>query len=642
MTTTAVTTGPGTTVLTKFVDPLYIPPRLRADPADPLPSYTIRTLAADLRLHSQLPLTPLWTYDGGFPGPVFDVRRDQRIRVVWSNEVTTPYPAVNAYLADAPGNPSLAMNDPGTGAARPVPGTAALPAWLDTHLHGAVTGGGNDGWMENALLFGDSQLSEYPNRQSAMTLWYHDHAMNITSLNVFAGLVGMYLLRDEEEDRLGLPHGEHEIPLIVCDRNLATDANGALTGQLLHKTTGTLPFLGPYTLVNGRIWPHLEVRPGWYRFRVLNASNSRTYRLHLLDEEDNQVTTGAAWQIGTDSGLLGAPLAITSAGLTLAPAERADVLVDFGAFRGKRLRLVNSAQAPFRGDPLPPGVKPGDPLPADRLPEPDVMQFRVRDEALIGPEPREWFKGWAEGAVKGGFRLPQTLSPSYYRLTGARLPADPVRRVLGLAADPDGTLGLWELGVVPAAEAPTAPGQVLDGIIQVTGADGVTTTYQRLARHFDDQLNWRARMDEWEVWQILNLSGILHPIHIHLIRFQPLAIDAYDTAEFDAALGGTATGKPVAHLASLPIDPSLTGWKDVMRVPPGTMVTVAGQFRGAAGRYMYHCHILEHEDAGMMRQFAVMPGAVMDVGSGMGGGMAMGADAVTTGSDTVTTGAGTG
>ena len=189
MTTTHVITEPTTTVLTKFVDPLHIPPRLRADPADPLPSFTIRTFAADLRLHSELPPTPLWTYAGGFPGPVLDVRRDQRIRVSWTNEVTTPYPAVNAYLADAPGNPSLAMNDPGIGAAQPVPGTTALPAWLDTHLHGAVTGGGNDGWMENALLLGDSQLAEYPNRQPAMTLWYHDHAMNITSLNVFSGLV---------------------------------------------------------------------------------------------------------------------------------------------------------------------------------------------------------------------------------------------------------------------------------------------------------------------------------------------------------------------------------------------------------------------------------------------------------------------
>ncbi|MBC3843048.1 multicopper oxidase domain-containing protein [Streptacidiphilus sp. 4-A2] len=492
---------------------------------------------------------------------------------------------------------------------------------LDTHLHGSATGGGNDGWMENALLVGDSQLSEYPNRQPAMTLWYHDHAMNITSLNVFSGLVGMYLLRDEEEEKLKLPHGDHEVPLIVCDRNLATDAKGALTGQLLHKTTGTLPFLGPYTLVNGRIWPYLEVRPGWYRFRVLNASNSRTYRLHLLDENDNQVTAGAAWQIGTDSGLLGTPLAITSDGLTLAPAERADVLVDFSAFRGKNLRMVNSAQAPFRGDPLPPGVEPGDPLPADRLPEPDVMQFRVRDELLSelshccttevgaarpgareGVQRREGARGREHRPghrdVRG--RLPAAADPLAVLLPAHHRPAPRRPGAAGARAGrrPRRHAGAVGAGEVPASAAPTAPGQVLDGIIQVTGPDGVTTTYQRLARHFDDQLNWRARMDEWEVWQILNLSGILHPIHIHLIRFQPLAIDAYDTGEFDAALGGTATGKPVAHTASLPIDPSLTGWKDVMRVPPGTAVTVAGQFRGAAGRYMYHCHILEHEDAG--------------------------------------------
>ena len=596
-----MTVTAGTSTLTKFADPMPLPARLRADPADPLPTFTVRTLSAERQLHSELPPTPLWTYEGGFPGPVFEVRRGQRIRVAWTNGVTTPYPAVDAYLPDAPGNPSLTMNDPGVGAAQPVPGVVGLPAWLVTHLHGAVTGGGNDGWMENALFHGDAQLSEYPNDQPAMTLWYHDHAMNITSLNVFSGLVGMYLLRDEEEDRLHLPSGGQEVPLILCDRNLATDEFGRLTGQLLHKTSGTLPFLGPYTLVNGRIWPYLEVRPGWYRFRVLNASNSRTYRLHLLDDQDQQVTVGAAWQIGTDSGLLGAPLPLTAEGLTLAPAERADLLVDFGAFAGRALRVVNSAPAPFRGDPVPAGYVLGTPLPASRLPEPDVMQFRVLGEPPV-PE----------------FTLPTELSASYYRLTHALLPADHEHRMLGLAADPDGTLGLWELGVVPDSEAP-AKGQVLDGIVQVTGPDGKTTTYRRLARHFDDQLNWRVRQDGWEVWRILNLSGILHPIHLHLTRFQPLSIDAYTTTAFDPALGGTAGGEPVAHTGPLPIDPSLTGWKDVMRVPPGQLVTIAGQFRGASGRYMYHCHILEHEDAGMMREFAVMPGVVMDVDNGMGG-----------------------
>ncbi|MEZ0089188.1 multicopper oxidase family protein [Streptacidiphilus sp. EB129] len=612
-TSTASTSTAGTSAaptagaLTKFADPLPIPPRLRPDPGDPLPHLTIRTEAAEIQLHSELPPTPLWTYQGCFPGPVFDVRRDQRIRVTWSNHTTTPYPALVAHLADAPGNPSLAMNDPGIGAATPVPGTDAIPAWFVTHLHGAVTGGGNDGWTENALLYGDAQLSEYPNRQPAMTLWYHDHAMDITRLNVYSGLVGMYLLRDEEEDRLHLPHGDREIPLIICDRNLATDAEGRPTGQLLHKTTGTLPFVGPYTLVNGRIWPHLEVRPGWYRFRLLNASNSRSYRLHLLDAAGDRVS-GAAWQIGTDSGLLGAPIPLAAEGLVLAPAERADLLVDFGAFPGTELRLVNSAQAPFRGDPLPPGVRPGDPLPAARLPEPDVMLFRVAAEP-----------------ADDGFRLPAVLSPGFTRLTHEALPPDHEHRMLALAADPDGTLGLWELAEVPPAQGPTAPGQVLDGIVQVRAADGTVTTYQRLARHFDDTLNWRARMDGWEQWRILNLSGILHPIHIHLIRFQLLGIDGYATGSFDPAHGGTATGAPVGYLGALPIDATQQGWKDVVRVPPGAMVSIAGRFGGAAGRYMYHCHILEHEDAGMMRPFSVMPGPVLALDPGMGGGgMGMG------------------
>jgi FtsP/CotA-like multicopper oxidase with cupredoxin domain len=589
------------TTLQKFADPLRIPRRWHPEPGPQHTPLTVRSRSAAIRLHSQLPPTPLWTYEGDFPGPVIEVRRGRRLRVSWTNGITSPYPVVAAHLDDAAGNPSLAMNDPGVGAATITPGVAALPAWNVVHLHGAVTGGGSDGWTENAALFGESQLSDYLNDQPAMTLWYHDHAMDITRYNVMAGLAGMYLLRDEEEDRLGLPSGDAEVPLVVCDRNFVTDDSGGLTGQLLHKTTGTLPFFGPYTLVNGVIWPHLEVRPRWYRFRVLNASNARVYRLHLLGE-DNEQLTGAGYLIGTDSGLLGEPLALPAGGLTLAPAERADILIDFGPLKGRRLRLVNSAQAPFRGDPLPDGVRPGDPLPGARLPEPDVMEFRVADAPADDP-----------------FRLPATLSAGFLRLTHDNVPAHE-HRMLMLAADKEGTLGLWEMAEVDAGQAPTGPGTVLDGIVQVKDDKGITKTYQRLASRFDDTLNWHVRLDGWEQWKILNVSGILHPIHIHLIRFQALSVEGYDTAAFLPAGGGTAKDAPVAYTGPLDIEPAEQGWKDVIRVPAGTMVSVAGRFGGATGRFMYHCHILEHEDAGMMRPFSVMPGAVMDTDPGMGHG----------------------
>lgn len=192
---------------------------------------------------------------------------------------------------------------------------ADLPAWIVTHLHGAVTGGGNDGWTENGVPRGDAQLSEYPNDQPATALWYHDHVLNVTRWTVFAGLAGMYLVRDEEEEALNLPSGKHEIPLVLADRNFELGGDGQPTGELLYKVPSlpfpdpesgesiTIPFTGPYTLVNGVVWPHLEVEPRWYRFRLLNGASARTFDLVLLDET-GQPVRGAIKQIGSDGGLL--------------------------------------------------------------------------------------------------------------------------------------------------------------------------------------------------------------------------------------------------------------------------------------------------------------------------------------------------
>ncbi|MDH6575351.1 multicopper oxidase domain-containing protein [Kitasatospora sp. MAP5-34] len=246
------------TDLTKFADPLRIPPTI-----SPGPELTVQLTSADVQLHSELPPTPMWTYEGGFPGPVIEVRRGQRLRVAWENRISTPYPAQVGNL------PAITMppaeNVPGIDPALLNQPAAAVPPWAVVHLHGAVTGGGHDGWTDNAMLPGGSQLSEYPNDQQATALWYHDHAMGITRLNVNAGLAGLYLVRDDEEDGLGLPDGEFEVPLVLCDRNLVTAPDGSLTGQLLYKTVGPLPFSGRYTLVNGGIWPHFDVRPRWYR-----------------------------------------------------------------------------------------------------------------------------------------------------------------------------------------------------------------------------------------------------------------------------------------------------------------------------------------------------------------------------------------
>ncbi|MGH3803214.1 MAG: multicopper oxidase domain-containing protein, partial [Pseudonocardiaceae bacterium] len=191
---------------------------------------TLRT--ERVTLHSQLPPTTVWTYNGSSPGPTIRLRRGQKLPVNWQNEITGNFPVTSVQVQSA--NP-FQTPGPGRDGVAPRPEVAVLPPWTVVHLHGAETGAGNDGWPENAVLPGNSQLAEYPNDQQATALWYHDHAMAITALNVMSGLMGMYLIRDDEEDALGLPHGKHEVPLIICDRNLDTDADGNLTGELLHK-----------------------------------------------------------------------------------------------------------------------------------------------------------------------------------------------------------------------------------------------------------------------------------------------------------------------------------------------------------------------------------------------------------------------
>ncbi|SDD25653.1 multicopper oxidase family protein [Actinokineospora iranica] len=585
--------------LTKFLDPLRVPPRIRSRwHQDEL---TITAVRTTVQLHSQLPRTEVWAYEGGFPGPTIEVASGKQIRVSWTNEIegTIPLTAVHAPIETAPFNsPGYRNPDgslpPGVGI---IDGVADLPSWTVVHLHGARTGGGNDGWAHNAVLKGASQLTEYPNEQPSTTLWYHDHAMAITRYNVYAGLAGMYLIRDEEEDDLDLPRGEHEVPLIITDRNLDTELDGSLSGRLLYKVpsavtpaggVGTLPFSGPFTLVNGKIWPHMDTEARWYRFRVLNASNARFYTLNLIDEAGNLTDAAdvpyndAIRQIGTDGGLLPEPAPLPDGGLTIAPAERADLLIDFSRFPGRRLRLTNTHLT--------------------AAPERDIMEFRVEDR------PRLDF-----------FELPDRISESFVRLEhGTTLPDD--HDHVYVAMVPPGSAGevhpqMWELReLTDPAEIPTT--FPTSGVIQLTDPhSGKIRTFERVATLFDDTTTLFFNHGRWVVWNLINLGGPDHPLHIHLAEFQALSRKQYATVEtpvglvvtgFDVEKGGTTAPLPVPP-DGRPLDKQEQGWKDTYQLAPGEMLTVAGHFDGGTGSFMYHCHILDHEDEGMMRPFVVMP-----------------------------------
>lgn len=576
--------------LTKFLDPLRVPPIIRPHSWWRQEEITINMTASRVRLHSQLPVTSVWAYEGQVPGPTIEVRSGRRLRVAWSNDIEGKIPLV----AVSGRGPIPDANVPGgyrnaDGSLKPgfelIEGVADLPPWTVVHLHGAMTNAWNDGWAHNATLPGRVLLTEYPNVQPSTTLWYHDHAMAVTRFNVYAGLAGMYLIRDDEEDGLNLPDRDREIPLVIADRNLDTDpVTEALTGQLLFKVAvvgsgAMLPVTGPFNLVNGVIWPHLDVDARWYRFRVLNAANSRFYRLSLIDEA-GKAHNDAVQIIGTDGGLLPKPVTLPADGLVLAPAERVDVLVDFSRFRGQRLRLTNSG------------------VPVGGAVEPDLMEFRV--EGRDRPD---------------SFRLPERLSTSYVRLEhDVTVPESHDHPFVALV--PPGSGGethpqMWELREItePPAELPAT------GIIQLTDpGTGKVRTFQKVASLFDDTNTIFINHGRWAVWNLIHLGGPQHPIHIHMSQFQMLTRRRYPLTQgttgnvigFDVEKGGT-TAPLAAPGDGPPIQKHEEGWKDVFQVLPGEWVTVAGEFTGATGQFMYHCHILDHEDEGMMRPFVVHP-----------------------------------
>lgn len=300
------------TRLAPFVDVLPIPPVSRPEPGKPL---RVRMAETTQALHRDLPSTTLWTYGGHYPGPTIEARRGHAFDVVWENAL--------------PARHFLPVDHAICGAEADKPDVRAI-----VHLHGAKVPRKDDGYPEDWYVPGKSRRHHYPNAQDAATLWYHDHAMGINRLNMYAGLMGLYLLRDEHELSLGLPSGEQELPLVLADRLLRTD------GRLYYPDSGDAkaPWVpevfGNLTLVNGAILPRAEVQPRRYRLRVLNAANGRFYHLRFRDGRPFQV-------IGSDQGLLAAPATVTS--VFMAPGERMDVVVDFATLRGGSVELMNDA-----------------------------------------------------------------------------------------------------------------------------------------------------------------------------------------------------------------------------------------------------------------------------------------------------------
>jgi len=579
--------------LTPFVDRLPIPRRLIAAEHDG--RLTVHLRAGRHQFHRDLPVSDIWGFEGTVPGPTIEAERGQPVTVDWRNELEGPFPVTDTVAptaADADGVPAQCL--PGLSGGEPNRQTAGLTGHTVVHLHGGLTPAVFDGWAENLFAPGQDAEFHYPMNQRAAQLWYHDHVMGITKLDVYAGLAGLWIVRDDRERELGLPEGPpFEVPLLIQDRNFDLDEHGRLNGRLVHKTDPeVMEAFPPFTVVNGKVWPVLEVQPSTYRLRVLNGSNARTYRLVLL--RDGAPELDRITQIGTDHGLLRTPVTVPADGLVLASAERADLLVDFSDLPpGSELTVLNTAAAPFDGSALPAAEAETAADLEGLLPYPEVLRIRVVGEATSRRSiPRE---------------LATDFEPaSEEALAGARQ-----RAVALVERELDGEPNMLTMReLAPAGDAEDAP------LLTVT--DGAETArYRVVAAHFEDATTFFPMLGELEVWQLINLTGDTHPIHLHLDPFQivarrPIRYEIPDGGIGERELAATVTLErgPDDELDHR-IDDNERGLKDTIRVNPNEIVEIAVRFTTYSGRYMYHCHILEHEDRDMMRPFVTMPAALM-------------------------------
>jgi spore coat protein A, manganese oxidase len=481
--------------LTKYVDALPIPAA-----ATPLRKGHYRVVMREFqaKIHRDLAPTTFWGYDGLSPGPTFDVRSGHAIEVEWVNNL--------------PAKHLLPVDHAIHGASDDLPEVRAV-----VHLHGGRVPPESDGNPERWTVPGESKKCFYPNRQDAAGLFYHDHAMGITRLNAVAGLFGQYLIRDEHEDSLALPSGQYEIPLAIYDRLFQVN------GQLQYPNRWTDDYEGNALLLNGKLFPFLDAEPRPYRFRILNCSNGGFFSLSFAKDSFSLVPGAEPFRmIGSDQGLLAAPLDMKS--LALTPGERADVVVDFSPYAGKTIYLKSSSFP--------------------------VMQIRVSE----GERSR----------ARSFPALPATLR---------QIDRTP-----------------------PSAAAKTRELALMDYM----DAKGRMTHMLLNGAHYDMPVTEKPALDSTEIWTLINLTNEAHPIHLHLVRFQILDRRPFNPETYKK------TGKLVYTGPAIPPEAQEAGWKDTVRAESEHATRIIVKFEGYKGRYVWHCHVLEHEDNEMMRPYEVV------------------------------------
>ncbi|MGD8874616.1 MAG: DNRLRE domain-containing protein, partial [Gammaproteobacteria bacterium] len=496
--------------LTPFVEPLPIPPILQptGTRADGVPQYTVSIEETTQSVHPELPATTVWTYNGSWPASTFVAVKDQPIEVTYQNNLPSGGGGNR-------GNNLLEVDTCAHG-----PNDWGKSKRVVTHLHGGHLPARFDGQPEYHILPGESDVYEYPNNQDAATVWYHDHALGITRLNVYGGMAGFYLIADSEDtlapdNAFGLPSEQYEIGLAIQDRTFNVD------GSLFYNAQLEDAFKGDKVVVNGKVWPYLNVDQGKYRFRILNGSQSREYSLRL--ENISQPGNDPDFiLIGTDLGLLDAPVNLGNAfGGLQAPAERMDVVIDFQGYpAGTEIILRND-------EPTPPRL-------------PNVMKFIVTNQpGHTGP-------------------LPPVLRP-----------------VTPLADGSEDVTRYFRLKKEANQACKDGSGRLVNEWL-VESLDGPGGSV--IGKYWDDLSDFPI-LGTREIWEFENPTNSMHPMHVHLVKFQIL--DKTDMT----------TGQPI------PLEPwELNTWKDIVRIPPNTRARIIMDFEDYLGRFPQHCHLLDHED----------------------------------------------
>ncbi len=568
------------------------------------------------------------------------------------------------FLNPATGLYNQCYPNPGDACAQNYAGpVAAVP-----HLHGgeqpAEIDGGPDSWFTSDGLYKGTKyysfagaapnaaIYKYPNTQEAAPIWFHDHTLGATRLNVYAGLAGANYIFDPAQNLpANLQPLTEVVPLVLQDRMFDTngqlffpgDSAGGVLASLNPEHPYWVPeFVGDTIVINGKAWPFLNVQPKRYRFLVLNGSNARTYEMFLVNPT-TKVMGPAMYVIGTDGGYLDAPAKIdpnaakpAQTKLLIQPGERYEVIIDFSGFPGQTLVLKNTGRTPYPKGAAPTGTTLG-----------QMMQFRVSATPVVDnsydPASGTPLRTGTQKIVRLADPVAGTIAPGVIVSKTRQLTLNEIALPPANAIDPvTGLMTAYPGGPVEILVNNTKWHGTNRPDFAPISVSGSTTYFSELPREGDT-----------EIWEIVNTTADAHPIHLHAVQFQIMNRQSYNTNTFMAAYGASfpggifipAYGPPLNYDAAqnalsggkfggnpdvtpylqnmaMPPDTAEAGWKDTVIMYPGQVTRVVVRWApnslpvntpvtalnypfdpSGEGKYNYvwHCHIIDHEDNEMMR-----------------------------------------